>query len=118
MTNEEREDVQRMEDHYILRHGPWKLHVDALFRRMLVAQIVAYVILGIGVVAGFLFIDRQNELICSVANDNRDAMRGILIDANERAQTSLQRTPEEKAAAQLFYTAQLQRIPPNPCSDK
>ncbi len=60
----------------------------------------------------------QNAILvnCNFGNKNREVIRLILSDANQRTQTSKQRSPEQKRASAQFYNAQLQRLKPFDCS--
>lgn len=58
---------------------------------------------------------RAIQVNCFFGNENRQAMRAILADANRRTQTSQQRTAAEKKAAQTYYETQIARLKPFDC---
>ena len=58
---------------------------------------------------------RAIQVNCQFGNKNRDVMRLILKDANNRTQTSKQRTEEQKRIARVFYERQIARLKPFDC---
>ncbi len=83
--------------------------------------LIGYLILTSLVVFGFylqreadLELERTTKLICSSSNANRDALRTILIDA-QNSENFKNVRPEEKARTMKFYEDSLARIPPDPC---
>jgi hypothetical protein len=54
---------------------------------------------------------------CIFNQTNRNGLRGVLIDANRRTQTSNQRTAEEKQNAQEFFDKAIKKFPKIECEE-
>lgn len=58
---------------------------------------------------------RERRLICDAQNNSNNAVRRVLLLAQQIAKTRKDRTPEERAAAADFYKRALRLVGPVPC---
>jgi hypothetical protein len=75
-----------------------------------VAPVLIVVVIGGGLVAKVLLDNAQNDLLCQAVNENRAALRNLLVSA--RNQTARRQLTKK---AQRFFRTQLAAIKPLDC---